>query len=50
MKNYVVHQLLQTTLIEHPDQEIVSGKHRFTYAQFYHRVLKLANCAKKIGS
>ena len=48
MKNYVVHQLLQTTLIEHPDQEIVSGKHRFTYAQFYHRILKLANSLKTL--
>ncbi len=49
MKNYVVHQLLYNALITHPDQEIVSGKHRFTYTEFYHRVLRLANSLKILG-
>jgi len=49
MKNYVVHQLLHHALITHPDQEIVSGNHRFTYLEFYHRVLKLANSLKELG-
>lgn len=49
MNKFVVHQLLNHVLIMHPEQLIVSGKHRFTYTEFNLRVLKLANGLKKIG-
>lgn len=49
MNKFVVHQLLNHALITHPDQLIVSGKHRFTFTEFNIRVLKLANGLKKIG-
>ncbi len=49
MKKFVVHQLLEHAIISHPNQEIISGKHSFTFLEFYNRVLKLANSLKKLG-
>jgi fatty-acyl-CoA synthase len=49
MKNFVVHQLLEHALITHPEQEIVSGIHRFTIREFHNRALKLANSLKSHG-
>jgi len=43
MKNFVVHQLLRHAVITHPEQLIVSDGKRFTFKQFYIRVVKLAN-------
>ncbi len=49
MKNFVVHQLLEHALITHPNQEIISGKHHFTYKEFYTRVIRLSNSLKELG-
>ena len=49
MKKFVVHQLLEHAIILHPNQEIISGKFRFTYLEFYDRVVKLANSLKSLG-
>ncbi len=49
MEEYVVHQLLDRTLVTHPKQEIVSPGHRYTYEAFYARVLRLAQGLKKLG-
>jgi fatty-acyl-CoA synthase len=49
MKNFVVHQLLHHAVITHPEQVIVSGGKRFTFKQFYSRVVKLSNSLRKEG-
>ncbi len=49
MREYVVHEVIRRTLITDPEQEVVSGKTRLTYAQLYGRVLRLANSLKEIG-
>ncbi len=49
MKSYVVHQILDRTLITHPDQEIVAPAKRYTFEAFYGRVLRLAQGLKKLG-
>ncbi len=49
MRQYIVHDVIRRTLVTNPDQVIVSGKTRLTYAEFYGRVLKLANSLKSLG-
>lgn len=49
MKEFVVHQLLQHALITYPEQVIVSDGKRFTYREFYSRVLRIANSMKILG-
>ncbi len=49
MRNYIVHEVIRRTLITNPDQWVVSGSTRLTYAQMYGRVLRLANSLKRLG-
>ncbi len=49
MKKFVVHQLLNHSLITHPEQTITSEGKVFTYQEFYYRVLRIANSMKKLG-
>ncbi len=49
MESYVVHQLIERTLVTHPKQEIVSPGGRFTLEAFYRRVLRLAQSLKSLG-
>ncbi|MEM3786134.1 MAG: AMP-binding protein [Nitrososphaeria archaeon] len=47
MKEYVVHQIINRTLVTHRNQFIVSRNQRYTVEDFYKRVLRLANSLKK---
>ena len=49
MRQYVVHEVIRRTLITNPEQLVVSGNTRLTYAQLYDRVLRLANSLKRLG-
>ncbi|EKP95142.1 AMP-binding protein [Thermaerobacter subterraneus] len=49
MRELVVHEVLKSALHNRPDSEIVYGGRRFTYEQFYERVLRLAQSLKKQG-
>ena len=49
MRELVVHEVLQSALHNGPNSEIVYGGRRFTYEQFYERVLRLAHSLKKRG-
>ncbi len=49
MRQYIVHEVIRRTLITNPDQLVVSGDTRLTYAQLYERVLRLANSLQKLG-
>jgi len=49
MRQYVVHEVIRRTLITNPDQLVISGNTRLTYAQLYGRVLRLANSFKTLG-
>jgi len=40
MRQYVVHEVIQRTLITNPDQLVISSNTRLTYAQLYGRVLR----------
>ncbi|PZN06454.1 MAG: AMP-dependent synthetase, partial [Bacillota bacterium] len=49
MRELVVHEVLKSALHNGPDSEIVYGGRRFTYEQFYERVLRLAQSLKRRG-
>lgn len=49
MRSLVVHQMLERTVQIAGKKEIVSGKIRLTYEEFYERVIRLANSLKKLG-
>jgi len=49
MRQYVVHEVIRRTLITNPEQVIVSGDTRLTYAALYGRVLRLANSLQDLG-
>ena len=49
MREYVVHQLLERTLVTHPNREIISPGRRLTYATFYKRILRLVYSLRKLG-
>lgn len=49
MRELTIHQLLEDAVDKFPDAEIVSGNLRFTYVEFRHRVLKLANKLAQMG-
>ncbi|MBO9538478.1 fatty acid--CoA ligase [Herbaspirillum sp.] len=45
----LIKQLLHSSLATAPDQEIVYGERRHSYAEFYRRVQRLANALKEVG-
>ena len=45
----LIKQLLHSSLATAPDQEIVYGERRHSYAEFYRRVQRLANALKETG-
>jgi len=49
VRELVVHEVLKSALHNGPDSEIVYGGRRFTYEQFYERVLRLAQSLKRRG-
>ena len=49
MHKWVVHEVLADAAYQYPLVEVVSGGHRYTYAQEYERVLRLANSLQKLG-
>lgn len=49
MKRLIVHEILNHTVENHPDNEVVSGSFRFTYREMYDRILRLANRLEKLG-
>ncbi|RIV19219.1 AMP-dependent synthetase [Alicyclobacillaceae bacterium I2511] len=49
MRKWVVHEVLADAAYQNPLVEVVSGGHRYTYAQEYERVLRLANSLHRLG-
>ncbi|QQE79084.1 AMP-binding protein [Alicyclobacillus sp. SO9] len=49
MRNWVVHEVLQDAAWQHPNVEVVSPSKRFTYAQSWERVIRLANSLRNLG-
>jgi len=49
MRQYVVHEVIRRTLMTNPEQLVVSGSARLSYARMYGRALRIANSMKRLG-
>jgi acyl-CoA synthetase (AMP-forming)/AMP-acid ligase II len=49
LRNWLIHELLADAAWQYPDVEVVSGHRRFTYAEEWERVVRLARSLASMG-